>query len=202
VDIEIRPLERKHIDGAVALQRACFPPPFDEDLLWKAEHLERHLELFPEAQFVALDQGRVVGSASAVRISEQNWHAHHNWETTVGGHFLTAHDPLGSTLYGVDISVHPAYRGQSVGRKLYHARFHAVRQLGMLRFGTACRMPDFGSSSLTEPLTYASEVAIGKRVDRTLTPLLRYGLHLVDVISDYMEDAESGNAAALLEWRP
>jgi hypothetical protein len=28
------------------------------------------------------------------------------------------------------------------------------------------------------------------------------GLTMTDVLTNYMEDPESGNAAALLEWRP
>jgi hypothetical protein len=38
--------------------------------------------------------------------------------------------------------------------------------------------------------------------DRTLTPLLSYGLTFLGVIENYMEDVESGDAAALLEWLP
>jgi hypothetical protein len=49
---------------------------------------------------------------------------------------------------------------------------------------------------------YAFAVVQGTVTDQTLTPLLRYGLALVDVIEEYMEDMESGHAAALLEWRP
>lgn len=45
------------VAGAVALQQVCFPPPFDPDLHWDAEHLLRHIELFPEGQ---LDRKSVV----------------------------------------------------------------------------------------------------------------------------------------------
>ena len=41
--MEIRRLQRADVEGVVALQRACFPPPFPEELLWKREHIERHL---------------------------------------------------------------------------------------------------------------------------------------------------------------
>ena len=42
----------------------------------------------------------------------------------------------------------------------------------------------------------------GVRVDRVLTPLLRYNLTFIETHESYMEDEESGNAAALLEWTP
>jgi GNAT superfamily N-acetyltransferase len=189
--------------GAVALQQACFPAPFPEDLLWKAEHLQSHLERFSEGQFVAEADGNVIASASSLVISEENWHSHGNWEDTVGGPFLTRHDGGGTTLYGVDISVHPRWRGKGVGRALYQTRFGLARRLNLLRYGTACRLPGYadwaesnGGKTVDE---YVAAVVAGRASDRTLSPLLSYGLSLVQVVHDYMEDAESGNAAAMLE---
>ena len=50
------------------------------------------------------------------------------------------------------------------------------------------------------PEVYAFQVQAGDLTDRTLTPLLRYGLNLKGVIEDYMEDEESLNCAALLSY--
>lgn len=209
--MEIRRLQRADVEGVVALQRACFPPPFPEELLWKREHIERHLDIFPEGQFVAVLEDQVIGSATALIISEENYKAHHDWQTTVGGHFLECHDPNGTTLYGVDISVHPDYRGIGVGRQLYEARLHLVRERQLRRYATACRIPDFSTwwdmhhriEEVTDALNaYCREVVAGTANDRTLTPLLRYGLKFVAVIENHMEDEESANAAALLEWKP
>lgn len=194
------------MEGVVSLQRACFPHPFPEELLWASEHLLRHMSLFPDGQFVAMDSDRVVASASATRISESKWQGHQNWDETVGGAFLETFCQDGNTLYGLDISVHPEYRGKGLGRSLYNLRFEAVRKLGLVRFGTACRLPDYLTYAETiqnvSVEEYASLVASQKVIDRTATPLLRYGLTYVGVIHDYMEDSESGNAAALMEWQP
>lgn len=196
---------REDIPGSVALQRACFPEPFPAELLWTAEHLNRHLELFPEGQFVASEEGQIVGSASALIISEASWHAHLDWETTTGGHLFAAHDPNGTTLYAADISVHPDFRGRGIGRALYRARFAFVRERGLKRLGTACRIPDFrawhaqSGGTLVE---YIDAVSRGDAADRTLTPLLKYGLRALGAVPNYMEDEESAHAAALLEWTP
>lgn len=209
MQIEIHNLSVAHIDGVIELQRACFPHPFPEELLWKKEHIKHHCALFPEGQFVAVDQtnNQIVGSASALRISEQSWQAHAGWETTLGGFFFTAYDPCGSTLYGADISVHPSYQKMGIGKRLYEARFKAVRSLGLARYGTACRIPDYHATNQRHggalPIaTYCTQVAKGALVDRTLSPLIRMGLTFLAVIEDYMDDTESGNAAALLEWYP
>jgi GNAT superfamily N-acetyltransferase len=200
--VRIEALSKETIGGAVALQRACFPPPFPEDLLWQREHLVRHLEIFPEGQFVAIQDEIVIGSASSVIISEEHYEAQYDWETTVGGHFLNAHDPSGTTLYGVDISVHPDYRGRGVGRAMYEARKELVRNLGLKRYATACRLPDFSGSGFASMDEYVQVVVRGDRTDRTLTPLLKYGMMCVGVAHDYMDDEESANAAAILEWKP
>lgn len=206
MNVQIVPMLAVHIPGAVALQRACFPEPFPEELLWNRDHLTRHIELFPEGQLVALVGNAVVASASATRISEDNWQSHGSWEETVGGPFLETYDPTGSTLYGLDISVHPDSRGLGIGRQLYKRRFQLVRDLGLTRYGTACRMPDFQTYAQEHPGTsvdqYAELVVRKQATDRTLSPLLHYGLTYLGVIQGYMEDRESDNAAALLEWRP
>lgn len=200
--IEVRGMRAEDIGGVVALQRACFPAPFPADQLWQPAHLAAHLYRFAAGQFVAVAEGLVVGSASAMRVSESAWQAHAGWEETLGGYELANYDPAGTTLYGADISVHPEWRRQGIARALYAARFACVREWGLVRFGTACRIPDFAASGLADPHEYCASVVRRERRDRTLTPLLALGLTFSATLRDYMPDPESGDAAALLEWRP
>ena len=99
----------------------------------------------------------------------------------------------------MDIAVHPDARLQGVGRAFYEARDALCRARGLVRYGTGCRMPDFRASGVPTVEAYAAEVVRGERVDRTLTPLLRYGLRFLTVVRGYMRDYESDDAAALLE---
>ena len=204
----IREMKAEDIADVVALQVACFPPPFPQDLLWTVQHLKRHLEVFPAGQYVAESptDWQIVASSSSLRISEQNWNARQSWDATLGGYEFTNGDPKGNTLYGADISVHPDWRRIGVGRAMYEARFSVVRRLSLTRYGTACRIPDFrawqGEYPGKSPKEYVHAVAHREWRDRTLSPLLRYGLKVIGVLDEYMDDPESGNAAALLEWRP
>jgi GNAT superfamily N-acetyltransferase len=202
----VRPMRQEDVPAVVALQKVAFPPPFSEDLLWDPDHLVRHVELFPEGQFVGELESQVVASCSNCIVSEAKWQAHGSWTDTVGGPFIENHDPNGSTLYGLDVSVHPDVRRAGIGRAFYNARFDLVRSRGLRRYGTACRIPDYRPYLEGHPGTdaeeYVSAVLRGVTTDRTLTPLLRYGIRSLGVIEDYMEDAESRNAAALLEWIP
>jgi len=190
-------------EGAAALQPLAFPPPFREDHHWDAEDLVGHIELFPEGQYVAEADGRIVGSCSNTIISEERWQAHESWFRTVGGPWLANFDPMGSTMYGLDIAVHPDFRRRGIGRAFYSTRFEFVKARGLARYGTGCRLPGFAKHLAKHPGAgqeeYAKEVVAGRMIDRTLTPLLRYGLSLLGVIHNYMEDEESLNAAALLE---
>lgn len=194
------------IPGVVRLQRLCFPAPFPEDLLWTAEQLERHLAIFREGQFVALDDdGSVVGSASNTLLAEAKWLAHEPWALAVGGPFFESYDPNGNTLYGADISVEPGWRRVGVGRALYDARFGLVRRRGLARYGTACRIPGYSkwrARTAESAESYVRAVVDRRTIDRTLTPLLQYGLRCLGVVDHYMKDDESGDAAALLEWLP
>jgi GNAT superfamily N-acetyltransferase len=195
-------MQTHHLPEVVALQRVAFPPPFDESLLWRAEHLERHLELLPSAQWVAVVDGEVIGSCSNTLLAESRFSSQKSWDEKVGGYFLSTFDLAGTTLYGLDISVHPDFRGMGVGRTLYNARYDWVRTHAKKRFGTSCRIPEFSSSGIGSADVYVSEVAAGHRTDRTLTPLLKYGMRILDVLPDHMDDEESGHNAVLLEWRP
>lgn len=206
--VAVRTMTLDDVEGVSALQRACFPPPFPEELLWKPHHLRQHLAIFPEGQFVAAVDGSVVGSASNMRVANDRLRAHRSWDETVGGLELRGHDPTGTVLYGVDISVHPEWRGRGVARKLYEGRFALVRTLGLKRYATSCRLPGFrdwlaGRTLSVEMLDrYLGKVAIGVLVDRTLTPLLKMGLRLECGLTDHMDDDESMDCAASLEWTP
>lgn len=202
MNVEICPLKAEWIQGTADLQRECFPPPFPAELLWQEEHLDRHIALFPEGQFVAIRDGAVVASSSSMRITSQDWLSPHTWDELTGGLFLSNHMPDGDLLYGVDISVHPDYRGRGIARLLYQARFDLVRSLGLKGFAAICRLPDFKGSGVSSLEEYVAEVALGKRQDRTMTPLLKLGLTVRGVAFDCMEDEESGNSGARLEWQP
>jgi len=203
--MEILSLEAKFFNDVVKLQRLCFPAPFPEDLLWKAEHLQRHIEIFSAGQFVAVLDGEVVGSCTSMIIKESAWKAHVSFDETVGSLFLDNHTPDGNTLFGVDISVHPERRKMGIGRKLYEARFDLTRKLKLKQYATSVRIPDFSNFHLRTGLSkndYVDKVISGIEIDRTLTPFIKMGFKFDCIIENHMEDPESGDAAVSLVWVP
>lgn len=197
-------MERRDFEAVVALQAVCFPD-LDASLLWRAAHLERHISIFAEGQWVGEIDGGVVASCSNTLIAEERWLAGAEWESTVGGPLLATFDPRGTTLYGLDISVHPEHRGRGIARAFYERRFDLVRRRGLDRYGTSCRIPGYRAWSEVHPgldqQAYVDAVCDGSIADGTLTPLLRIGLRPISVLKGSMQDPESGDAAVKLEWK-
>ena len=198
----IRHMTVEDVEAAAALQVLAFPPPFPAELLWQPDHLLAHLAKFPRGQWVAVVNEQIVGSLSNCIFSEANWQSHGPWFESIGTLYANGHHPRGTTLFGLDITVHPDFRKRGIGTAFYQTRFQLTRELGLARYGTGCRLPDLALHPQLTPEEYAEKVQSGELTDGTLTPMLRFGLKFVSVARDYMEDEESRNAAAILEWTP
>ena len=88
------------------LQRTCFPTLAEEER-FKSYHYLKHMELFEEGQFVALDGDQVIGATSTLRLDFDFDHVDHTFGEIIQGGWLTSHQPNGAWLYGADISVLP-----------------------------------------------------------------------------------------------
>jgi GNAT superfamily N-acetyltransferase len=202
VSYTLKKTSESHIPGVVALQRQCFPEPFPIEALWKTEHIQNHIKIFPAGQFVVTKNNEVVASCTNMLVSRESWEAHESWDNSTGGLSLQNHNPAGSVLHGIDISVHPAHRNRGLGKLLYNARFELVKTLSLIKYGTVCRIPDYRDSKCPSPDDFIKSVLDNRQSDRTLTPLLKMGLQFKGIIQNYMEDEESGNTGAILEWTP
>jgi predicted amidohydrolase/ribosomal protein S18 acetylase RimI-like enzyme len=194
----VRPMVRDDIPAIVELQKRVFPGMTP----WSPELLARHLGIFPEGQLVAVDEnGRLVGSSSSLLIDWDDYADSAKWSHITGDGTFDTHNPLGKTLYGADIGVDPLARRQGVGTLLYEARKELVRKLGLKRLLAGGRIPGYTQvSEQMTPRQYVTEVIEGKRKDPTLSFQLQNGFVVLDVIPDYLHDADSRNFATLLEW--
>ena len=87
-----------------------------------AEMLLSQQTHFPEGQFVVEYEGRLVGYCATFRIDEETALKPHTWSQITGGGMGSRHKPDGNWLYGMEVVVHPDYRGMRIGQRLYHAR--------------------------------------------------------------------------------
>jgi ribosomal protein S18 acetylase RimI-like enzyme len=201
--VKVRPAEQGDIAQLVNLQFEVYPPPdFPPVNRWGASQLEAHHEVFPEGQLVAEDEGRVVGSATTMITTRDRCERPHSFHQITGGSRLSAHDPEGDALYGVDILVSPYFRGQGVARALYDARFALQERLELPSFYAGARIP--GYAPLADTMSaeqYVDEVVRGEREDPTLSAQLHLGFEPVLVLPDYMKDPETKDYAVLVRRR-
>ncbi len=182
-----------------ALQRIVFPTLADDEIIL-AEHYLRHLEIFPEGQFVATDNGKVIGMTSTMRSAFESVSQPHTFKETFAGGWMTNHDPEGDWLYGLDIGVHPDYRGFGLGRLLYRARHTIAKQLGLKGQITVGMMSGYGAvSEQMSGEEYYQELIAGKRKDPTLSPQMKVGFEPISLISDYLNDPVCGNFGVLIK---
>lgn len=197
-NIRIRQMEMDDFDQVVGLQLACFPNMKP----WGREHISAHLETFPEGQLVVEVDGDVVASCSSLIIDFDEYEDGHTWMDVAGEGYISNHDPDGDTLYGIEIMVHPDYRGMKLARRLYDARKQLCRERNLKRIVVGGRIP--GYAAVKEEMTpreYVERVQRRDVFDPVLTAQLANGFSLKRIIRSYLStDTESAGYATLLEW--
>ena len=188
----------EHAAPLAALQEVCFPTLAPAQR-FVAAHYRKHLELFPEGQFVALDGDRVVGGTSTCRLHFDFNHLGHTFDDVIQGGGLTSHEPDGDWLYGADISVHPDHRGWGLARGLYAARQDAVRRFGLKGQVTAGMMRGYGAvKDRMSAEEYYRRLADGTVNDPTLSAQMKIGFELRGLLPNYVHDPVCGDYAVLI----
>lgn len=194
----VRTLQREDFDELVEMQKLCFPG-MDP---WDRAHLESHLERFPEGQIVVELDGRLVASCASLIIHFDEYEDGHTWKDIAGDGYIRNHDSEGDTLYGIEIMVHPEFRGMKLARRLYQARKRLCEELNLKRIMIGGRIPGYASQS--EEMSareYVEDVISKDLFDPVLTVQIANGFALKRLIHSYLDDdADSDGYATLLEW--
>jgi GNAT superfamily N-acetyltransferase len=182
------------------LQKIVFPTLAEDELI-KAAHYLKHIELFPEGQMVITQGERVIAMTTTMRSHFDFEHYHHTFSETIAGGWMTNHEPDGDWLYGLDIGVHPDYRGKGLAKHLYHARQQLAKKLGLKGQLTVGMMNGYGAvKDLISGEAYYQELLDGKRTDPTLTPQMKMGFQPIALIDEYLTDPACGNYGVLIRW--
>ncbi|MFC5403674.1 GNAT family N-acetyltransferase [Cohnella soli] len=200
-EVTIRNYEWGDFAKLIDLQAQCFPPPYPPELWWNAEQLSEHVSRFPEGALCAEVDGVIVGSMTALRRNIPN-NGHESWATATNEGYIRNHEPDGDTVYVVDLCVAPAYRKLGVGKQLMQAMYETVVHLRCARLLGGGRMPGYAAvAGDLSPEAYLAEVCTGKRRDPVISFMLACGRMPVGVVADYLDDEQSADCAALMEWR-
>ena len=182
----------------VALQRLCFPNMEP----WSRTQFDSQLRVFPEGQFCIEYDGQVVASCCSLLIDFEDYDETHSWREISGNGSITNHNPEGDTLYGIEIQVHPEFRGKKLARRLYEARKQLVRERNVKRIVIGGRIP--GYAAFRDEMSareYVEKVMDSSLIDQVLTVQLANGFVLKRLIPDYLNvDEDSAGYATLCEW--
>lgn len=173
-----------------------------EGAYWKEHHIQSLLEKFPEGQICVLVDGKIVGSALSLIVDYGKFGDDHNYRAITGNFTFETHDPEGDVLYGIEIFIHPDYRGLRLGRRLYEARKEICEKLNLRSIIAGGRIPDYNKyADEMKPRDYINRVKMKEIYDPVLSFQLSNDFHVKKVLKGYMPgDEESHEYATLLEW--
>jgi predicted amidohydrolase/GNAT superfamily N-acetyltransferase len=179
-------------------------PSFGSHGIYSEAQLRGQLHQFPEGQFVATYEGRIIGYCATFRIPESLALKAHDWASITGRGYASRHDPQGDWLYGMDVCVDPDFRGLRIGQRLYNERKKLCQHLRLKGVVFAGRMPNLARrwNSVGSAERYLQLVLEGKQRDPVIGFQIRNGFEPIGVLHDYLPfDHESRGFATHMIWR-
>ena len=189
------------IPKIVDLQNVSFADMAAYGMTWPSSFLYNHIRIFPEGQFCVEIDGKIVGSSSSLIVSLKPEYAEHTWQEVTGQGLFKNHDPLGDSLYGADISVHPDFRYKGLATMLYNARKELAIKMNLRRVIAGGRLYDYYKyAKMMSAEEYTKKVVKGELKDPVLSLQLKNGFKLIKLLTNYLYDERSLNYASFIEW--
>lgn len=184
------------------LRRSEGMSPDQEDYrMYSTAQIIQHIRKFPEGQFVALIDGKVVGFALTMRTNRSPYAKPQRWLEAIGGLDIRNHDPEGQWLYGVEFAVDPDYRRAGIGGQLYAARFAMIERLNLRGFYAGGMLQGYRNyASQMSIEKYAEQVKTGQIYDPTVSMQMKRGFKPISLIRYYTGDEPIVNEAMLIYW--
>lgn len=196
--INIRPTKMEDFDALVEMQILCFP----DMKPWARDQIQSQINIFPEGQLVVEIEGKLAASSSSLILEYDPNMAWHDWKKVADNGYIRNHSYRGDTLYGIEIMVHPEFRGMKLSRRLYEARKQICRERNLARIMIAGRIPGYGQyAEKMSAREYVENVMDKTLYDQVLTAQLANGFSVEGLIADYLPtDFASRGYATFLEW--
>lgn len=172
------------------------------DVFWTREQIEKLLDIFPDGQIVAVVDDKIIGCALSIIVDYDKVKNDHTYEEVTGNETFDTHNPEGNILYGIEIFIHPGYRGLRLGRRMYDYRKELCESLNLKAIMFGGRIPNYHLYADTlRPKEYIQQIKKKKIFDPVLTFQLSNDFHVRKVMTDYLpNDEESKHYATLLQW--
>jgi len=194
----VRNWEKKDVPAIVECHRAAYSD-YPPESLYNDRVYKMQLKAFPEGQFLAELDGKVVGYATTFIVQLDDTVSYTYSEIT-GKNTFSTHTPGGDTLYGADIAVHPDYRGLGIAGALYVYRKKLLKRYNLKRFVAYGRIPGYkqyaGRMTVEE---YVQKVTDNELSDSALVAHQKAGYKVKKILIDFVGDSSSMDYCTLLE---
>ena len=172
------------------------------DAYWKITHIEKLIELFPEGQVVIKVNNQLAGCALSIIVDYDKFRSSHTYKEITGNYSFGTHTSEGDVLYGIDVFIHPKFRGLRLGRRLYDYRKEICENFNLKSIAFGGRIPNYHkyADQLT-PKQYIDKVKRQEIHDPVLNFQISNDFHPSRILRGYLEgDKQSNEFAVLLEW--
>lgn len=157
---------------------------------------------FPDGQICIEDNGKIVGAALTIKVDYNRFSLPHVYTDIITENNVIQNQVTGDAMYGLDVFVHPDYRGLRLGRRLYDARKELCRSKNFKAILAGGRIPNYHNYSDKLSVTeYIDKVKRRELHDPILSFQLANDFDVKRLMRNYLpEDDASQGYATLLEW--
>ena len=197
--VEVRNLQ---IEDYIQLSQSFKRVYADKDVFWTHEQIETLIRIFPEGQVVTVVDDKIVGCALSIIVDYDMVKGDHTYAKVTGNETFCTHNPEGNILYGIEVFIHPDYRGLRLARRMYEYRKELCEKLNLKAIMFGGRIPNYYKYADTmRPKEYLDKVRSREIYDPVLTFQLSNDFHVRRVMKNYLpNDEESKHCATLLQW--
>ncbi len=169
---------------------------------WPRDTINALIEQFPEGQICIEDSGELVAVALTVSVKYERFSNPHTYDDLLLRNEKIWHNANGDSLYGLDVFIHPDYRGYRLGRRLYEARKELCRSKNLRAILAGGRIPSYYKyADQHTPAEYIQRVDRKEIYDPILSFQLSNDFQVTRLMHKYLpEDEKSLGYATLLEW--
>ncbi|NBC26629.1 MAG: GNAT family N-acetyltransferase [Bacteroidetes bacterium] len=198
--VELQYLRRDQYQELYELMLTCYPNV--ENPAWEQTHVHTLINRFPGGQVVVMVDGVMAAASLSILIKYDRFDEKHTYLEMTANDTFDTHTPGGDTIYGLDVMVHPEYRGMRLARRMYDYRKELCEEKNLRGIVLGGRLPNYHKHhNELSAKEYIQKVKNKEIYDPVLTFQLSNDFHVKRLAKHYLpEDQASHEHAALLEW--
>ncbi|MGH1493132.1 MAG: hypothetical protein ACRBK7_27670 [Acidimicrobiales bacterium] len=196
--MKVRPAADRDLDAYIRIQEE----EWGESMAASRLQLESRLNAFPDGVLVAEHDGEVIAGATFMKLPDYNLADARSWSDLTEDGWCNNHDPEGSALFGVDLSV-SRRAPRSASARIFAAGLALTVSEGTEGVYWGSRLPRY--HKYADKMTPDEYLHTKNRRGRYLDPEIQLysripGVQVLGVVPDYFKDWESENWGAILSW--